>query len=66
MDRGDIWHVNVDPTKGREQRGRRYVLVLTPREFNRLGTPIVAPITSGGNHARVQGFAVSLSGPALK
>lgn len=62
MDRGDIWHVDVDPTKGREQAGRRYVLILTPREFNRLGTPIVAPITVGGQHARMQGFTVSLSG----
>jgi mRNA interferase ChpB len=30
--------------------------------FNVLGTPIVAPITSGGNFAREQGFAVSLTG----
>lgn len=62
MDRGDIWHVDLNPTKGREQANPRYVLVLTPRIFNMLGTPIVAPITGGGNFAREQGFAVSLSG----
>lgn len=62
MERGDIWHVDLDPTKGREQAKPRYVIVLTPREFNRLGTPIVAPITIGGNFARMQGFTVSLSG----
>jgi mRNA interferase ChpB len=62
MDRGDIWHVDLNPTKGRQQANPRYVLVLTPREFNQLGTPIVAPITMGGNFARIQGFTVSLSG----
>ncbi len=62
MERGDIWHVDLNPTKGREQANPRYVLVLTPREFNVLGTPVVAPITIGGNFARERGFAVSLSG----
>jgi mRNA-degrading endonuclease toxin of MazEF toxin-antitoxin module len=62
MERGDIWHVDLNPTKVREQANPRYVLILTVREFNKLGTPIVAPITSGGNFARVQGFTVSLSG----
>lgn len=62
MDRGDIWHVDLNPIRGREQANRRYVLILTAREFNQLGTPIVAPITMGGNFARTQGFTVSLSG----
>lgn len=62
MERGDIWHVDLNPTKGREQANPRYVLVLTPRIFNMLGTPIVAPITTVGNLARDHGFAVSLSG----
>lgn len=62
MQRGDIWHVDLNPTMGREQANPRYVLVLAPREFNRLGTPLVAPITAGGNFARMQGFTVSLSG----
>jgi mRNA interferase ChpB len=62
LQRGDIWHVDLNPTKGREQANPRYVLILTPKEFNALGTPVVAPITQGGNFARDQGFAVSLSG----
>ena len=62
MDRGDIYHVDLDPTKGKEQQGARYVLIVTPRDFNRSGTPLVCPITQGGNFARNQGFAVSLSG----
>ena len=62
MERGEIWHVDLNPTKGREQANPRYVLILTPHEFNVLRTPIVAPITTGGNFARDRGFAVSLSG----
>jgi len=62
VDRGDIYHVDLNPTKGREQAGPRYVLIVSPREFNRLGTPLVCPITQGGNFACDRGFAVSLSG----
>jgi mRNA interferase ChpB len=62
MERGDIWYVDLNPSAGREQAKPRYVLVVTPRAFNRLGTPIVVPITTGGAFARSQGFAVSLMG----
>jgi mRNA-degrading endonuclease toxin of MazEF toxin-antitoxin module len=62
MDRGDIYLVNLNPSQGREQAGSRYVLIVSPREFNRLGTPLVCPITQGGDFARSKGFAVSLSG----
>ena len=48
---------------GREQQGRRPVLVISPKRFNDVtDVPIVLPVTTGGNFARVQGFAVSLSG----
>lgn len=63
MERGDIYLVSLDPTSGHEQRGRRPVLIVSPGAFNRLTkTPVVLPITSGGNFARTAGFAVSLSG----
>jgi mRNA-degrading endonuclease toxin of MazEF toxin-antitoxin module len=62
MDRGEIWHVNLDPVVGREQGRARYVLVLSPKRFNAYGTPVVVPISTGGNFAREHGFAVSLSG----
>ena len=39
----------------------RPVLIVSPAAFNELtGTPIVLPITTGGNFARRRGFAVSL------
>ncbi len=62
IERGDIFHVDLNPIKGREQAGRRYALVVTLRAFNVLGTPLVCPITQGGNLARHAGFAVSLIG----
>lgn len=67
MDRGDIYLVSLDPTAGHEQQGRRPVLVVTPAAFNRItGTPVVVPITTGGNFARTRGFAVSLSGTGMQ
>lgn len=63
MKRGEIWLVSLDPTAGHEQQGLRPVLVISPAPFNALtNTPIVLPITSGGNFARVTGFTVSLMG----
>lgn len=39
------------------------MLLVSPTAFNRLTrTPIVVPITNGGNFARTAGFAVPLAG----
>lgn len=63
MRRGDIYMVDLEPTQGREQRGHRPVVLVSPDEFNRAtGLPVVLPITSGGDFARRIGFAVPLSG----
>jgi mRNA interferase ChpB len=63
VNRGDIYLVSLDPTLGREQRGSRPVLIISPMAFN-LATklPIVLPITNGGNFARRLGFAVPIAG----
>ena len=66
MKRGDIYHVDLNPIAGREQAGARFVLIVSPAEFNALGTPLVCPITQGGNFARHAGFAVSLSGAGTR
>jgi mRNA-degrading endonuclease toxin of MazEF toxin-antitoxin module len=66
MDRGDIYRVDLDPTKGREQAGARPVIIVSPFAFNRLGTPLVCPISQGSNFTRNRGFAVSLSGAGTK
>jgi mRNA interferase ChpB len=67
MDQGEIYFVSLDPTSGHEQRGFRPVLIVTSRAFNMLtNVPVVLPITTGGNFARVRGFAVSLDGIGLQ
>ncbi len=66
MKRGDIYLVSLDPTSGHEQQGTRPILIVSPSAFNRLTkTPIVLPITSGGNFARTKGFTVSLMGTSV-
>ena len=67
MKRGEIWLVELDPVQGHEQRGRRPVLIVSPEAFNRFTrVPLVVPITSGGNFARMAGFAVPLQGAGTK
>ena len=63
MNRGDIYLVSLDPTEGREQRGSRPVLIVSPSEFNEATKlPVICPITSGGDFARRIGFAVPITG----
>lgn len=63
MRRGDIYLVSLDPTEGREQRGSRPVLVVSPTEFNEATKlPVICPITNGGDFARRLGFAVPVTG----
>ena len=66
FDRGDVVSVPLDPTVGHEQGGTRPALVLTTKDFNRLGDVLVAPITQGGDFSRHAGFAVSLTGTGCK
>lgn len=67
FDRGDIVTVRFDPLEGHEMRGaNRPALVLSTREFNRLGDVLVIPITQGGDFSRFAGFAVSLTGTGCK
>lgn len=55
-DRGDLIHLNFQPSAGHEQTGPRYGVVLTPRSFSRLsGLCICCPITS-----KVKGFPLEV------
>ena len=60
--RGEIWHINLNPTAGKEQQGLRPVLIMTRKEFNRSGLAMVCPVTQGGLASRFAGFAVTLMG----
>lgn len=46
-DRGDIIHMNFDPSLGTEMKGRHYAFVVTTKEFNRRGLAWVCPISQG-------------------
>ena len=66
FDRGDVVSVPLDPAVGHEQKGTRPALVLTTKDFNKLGDVLVDPITQGGDFSRYAGFAVSLTGAGCK
>src|SRR5206468_73233 len=53
IERGDIYMVNLNPVQGREQAGRRPVLVLSVNAINRLPLVVTVVIgTKGENVAR--------------
>ena len=61
--RGEIYRLDLDPTKGREQAGKRFVFVLSPADDD---LAIVLPISQGVTLARNQGFAVTLLGAGTR
>lgn len=61
--RGEIYHLDLSPVRGREQAGKRFVYVLSPADEN---LAIVLPISTGITLARNQGFAVTLMGAGTK
>jgi mRNA interferase ChpB len=75
VDRGDIYIVDLEPTKGREQRGQRPVLIVSQQKFNTLGVvwvvpfrwPVPAPIPKASPSATMCGLSICKSGrPDLK
>lgn len=47
VERFSVWWVDLNPTKGSEQAGRRPVLVVSPDSMNKhLRTVLVAPMTT--------------------
>lgn len=48
--RGEVYTVELNPTRGREIRKTRPCVIVSPDELNAaLGTFIVAPLTTGGH-----------------
>ena len=57
---GDLVWLTFDPQRGREQRGRRPALILSPRIYNaRAQLAVACPITS---HAKEYPFEVPVTG----
>jgi mRNA interferase MazF len=42
--RGEVWLADLDPTRGREQRGQRPVLIVSTDIFNRSGSGLVIAV----------------------
>jgi len=60
--RGDVWLVQLNPTRGREIRKTRPCVVVSPDDLNaHMGTFIVAPLTTG-SHPYPFRIAVRFSG----
>lgn len=60
---GEIWWLDMQPSAGKEQRGRHAGLILSDYRFNMAtGFAFIAPITTTGSASRGGGFAVSLTG----
>jgi mRNA-degrading endonuclease toxin of MazEF toxin-antitoxin module len=64
--RGDLYHLDLEPVKGKEQRVSRYVFVLSPAAHNRQGPVIALPVSQGVTLARSAGFICTLMGAGLK
>lgn len=65
--RGDIWTVSLDPTKGHEQGGTRPCLVISANKFNHgpADLVVVIPVTSRykaiASHVRVPAGEANLT-----
>ena len=65
-DAGDIYHLDLSPSAGREQAGPHYAVVVSPRAYNEVTQlPFMAPVTTMGRGSRFAGFAVNLIGTGL-
>jgi len=61
--RGDIVHLEFDPSAGHEMRGPHFGLVLSGDAFNALGLAVICPISQGSAAAgRTFGTVVTLMG----
>ena len=67
-ERGQIWHLEFDPSSGREMTVPHFCLVVSPREFHiKFKMALACPISGGESAvARSAGFLVSLMGMGLK
>ena len=63
IQRGEIYLVDLDPTRGREQRGRRPVLVVSSDAINR--QPLVVTVVVGTSASNVtKDYPVNVRVPA--
>jgi len=62
-DRGDIVHLQFDPSSRQEMKGPHFGLVVSAKAFNSRGLAMISPISQGGAAAaRTYGTIVTLMG----
>jgi len=62
-ERGDIVHLQFDPSSGQEMKGPHFGLVVSGKRFNALGLAMICPISQGAAaSARTYGTVVTLMG----
>ena len=61
--RGDLVHLDFDPSSGREMKGTHFGLLLSSKLFNQQGLAMICPISQGAAAAaRTYGTVVTLMG----
>lgn len=64
--RGDVVHLEFDPSSGTELKGPHFGLVISGKAFNQHGLAVVCPISQGAaSTARTAGTVVSLMGSGM-
>ena len=64
IERGEIWWVNLDPTRGAEIRKQRPCVVVTANAINRRrATPVVVPLSASDDDAPPIIVSMSSAGP---
>jgi len=64
--RGDIVHLDFDPSSGREMKGPHFGLVMSGKDFNQQGLTMICPISQGAAAAaRTYGTVVTLMGAGI-
>lgn len=68
MQRGEVWHVDLDPSRGSEPNKRRPAVVVSNDRANatasRLGRGVITVVPVTSNAAKIYPFQVLLSSPS--
>jgi mRNA interferase MazF len=63
--RGEVWRVDLNPTRGEEMQKIRPVIVLSPMGVGRAGLRIVAPIIGWKQHYTAAPWMIELAPDAI-
>lgn len=61
MNRGDVWLIDLNPTKGKELRDPHPAVIINNDNIRELDLRIIVPITTWKNHFRDKSFLVKIN-----